>query len=317
MTTSLVNDEQNTTHDNDSLVQWSFNNTLSTKYLGRESSIYLYKILSLPIVGMFIFLSFTSLLVIQALCIFMVLDWITHTISTVLFICLNCTIFFTQVDVQIARRILLTFTPVVNLALIVVGLINFALTMNHFDYRGQFGIPSFLGTLFVVLLDSYPPNARATFTIPSLILIVSVNGINVIILALRRYPLYLDYTYDFGDINGLSVAPITYNARELASSTIFANFILCIRMLLLSVWHRNSNILTLLNTPVRGMATEEDDIIFQEIIHQQQKIVVNDCFKRIKNGGDGDGGSNSDGVMVHSAGELTSGMIVKVDKEEI
>jgi hypothetical protein len=296
------------------IITWSFDNTISTKYLGREYSLYLYSLVGVPIFVISMILTFLVFGIVQALCILMVLDWIPQVIST-FFLCLLTFIFFvTHVDVEIAKRILLTFTPVVNLALISVGLINFALTMNHFDYRGQFGIPCFLGTLFVVLLDSYPHHAKATLTIPSLILIVGVNTTIVVLLALRRYPLYLDYTYDLGDIGGLATAPITYSARELASSTIFANFILCIRMLLLSVWHRHSTVLTSLTTPVKGTTSEEDDIIFKQIFNQQYGIAAYRCFKRRNKIA---GGSSTSTSIVNLPEQSTSGMIVKVEEQEI
>jgi hypothetical protein len=141
--------------------------------------------------------------------------------------------------------------------------------MNRFDYRAQFIIPYCHATIFAIFIDSYPHHAKATLTIPSLLLISIVDVAILVLVSLQRYPLFIDYIYEFTTIGGLATVPITYSARELSSSAMLANSVLAFKMLFVSILHRHSTLLTTLTIPVNGLYVEEDEVVFRQIFKHE------------------------------------------------
>jgi hypothetical protein len=248
------------------IVQWEFENTLIHKLFGKESAFYFVSLFGAPAGVVIIFFIFVGCAVIQGLAVEMVVDWIPQLVSTFLMTSFSLFFFVTHVDLKLAQRIMTSFTPLLNLVLIVIGMLNFALTMNRFDSRWQFIIPFCLGSLFCILIDSFPRHVKKGITIPSLFLISVLNVVIVVIISLRRFPIFVDYIYDFGTIGGLSEVPITYSSRELATSAIFGNCVLCVRMLMLSIYHRHTNLLITLTVPISGITSPQDEEIFQKIL---------------------------------------------------
>jgi hypothetical protein len=269
----------NTTQPSQPLT-WKLDHTFAVKKLGRDNALYWYSYFALPgFIPFFMSLVFITILI-QALAIELVVDWIVQLVCSAFLTIVTVIFLMFHSDMNLTRQILWKFSPLVNLALAIVGTFNFSLTMNHLDTRAVIIPPFCLGTLFVLLLDTYPKHAKVILTLPSLLSVVIVNVVIVVMIALRRYPLYLDYTYDLGDIGGLSSAPITYSARELASSSIFANCVLSIRMLVISTWNRHTINLVTLSTPLQCVSDETDADIFQYIFAQRGKKWKKESFSQ-------------------------------------